>query len=266
MEFEHKVAVITGGGSGIGRSVAITLARLGVDIVIADIDDTKMEQVSKEVNSIGSRALTIHCDVSKDSDVDNLAAQALSTMGRVDILMNNAGVILQGPVEKLNIADWEWIVGINLLGVVRGIHAFLPHMLKRGNGYIINTASSAGLIGIPDIGYSTTKFGIVGLSESLYVYLRPKGIAVSVLCPGMVATNLPSTTRHVGNDQEVKGQKTLLEKAFSGQDAIHPDEVAQAVVKAMEEKQLFITTDTEWINRLKDHGYDVHKLEKHLED
>ena len=151
----------------------------------------------KEIEKMGCWALAIHCDVSKDSDVDDLAAKSISTMGKVDILVNNAGVAVRSHVENISMKDWEWIVGINLLGYIRCVHAFIPPMLKRGNGYILNTSSANGLVASEpqpfaseQIAYSVTKFGIVGFTEGLYGYLRSKGIMVSLACPGMVLTNL----------------------------------------------------------------------------
>jgi NAD(P)-dependent dehydrogenase (short-subunit alcohol dehydrogenase family) len=277
MEFEGKVAVITGAASGIGRAVTLALARLGTDIVVADVDDARMEEVRQKIENMGRRALTVHCDVSKDADVDNLAAQAISTLGRVDILMNNAGVLVHGYVEKMSIADWEWILGINILGVVRCVHAFLPHMLKRGTGYIVNTSSSSGLIAsqpasvaLTGIAYATTKFAIVGLSEGLYRYLRPKGIMVSVLCPGVVSTNLPFTTRVVGDDtEEVNDLRLELEKLFKpsgGLPILEPDDVAQITVKAMQENRFFIITHPEVQTLLMNRGQDMQKLEKYLQN
>ena len=275
MEYEGKVAVITGAASGIGRSVALALARLGTDIVVADLDDTRLGEVRQEIESMGRRALAIHCDVSKDADVDNLAAQTLSTLGKVDILMNNAGVGVRGKVENISIKDWGWILGINLLGVIRGVHAFLPHKLKRGSGYIINTASAAGLVAseppplaIRNIPYSTAKFGVVGFSEGLYGYLRPKGIMVSVLCPGMVTTNLGFSSRYVGSDQEIADMNVEGEEMFNinTPGVIESDDVAQIVVKAMKEKRFFILTHQEVQAHLKSRGQDIEKLEKHLQD
>lgn len=275
MEFKGKVAVITGGASGIGRSVALALARLGTDIAVADIDDAGLENVQKEIESLGRRALVIHCDVSKDDDVNNLAAQTLSTLDKVDILMNNAGVSVRGYVEKLSMADWEWILGISLLGVIRGVHAFLPHMLKRGSGYIINTASAAGLVAseppplaIRNIPYSTSKFGVVGFSEGLYGYLCPKGIMVSVLCPAFVATNIGFNSRYVGSDQEIANMEVEGEEMFNidTPGVIESDDVAQIVVKAMKEKRFFILTHPEVQEGLLSRGQDMQKLEKHLQD
>jgi NAD(P)-dependent dehydrogenase (short-subunit alcohol dehydrogenase family) len=276
MEFKDKVAVITGAASGIGRSVALALARLGTDIVVADIDDARMKEVCREIEGMGRRALAVPCDVSRDADVDRLAAQTLATMGRVDILMNNAGVLVHGYVEKVSIADWEWILGINVLGAVRCVRAFLPHMLERGSGYIINTSSSSGLIAsqpasvaLTGIAYATTKFAMVGFSEGLYRYLSPKGIMVSVLCPGIVSTNLPFKTRVVGDDaQEVSELRRELESLFGAAGGLHilePDDVAQKVVEAMKEKRFFIITHPEVETLLMNRGQDMRKLEAYLQ-
>jgi NAD(P)-dependent dehydrogenase (short-subunit alcohol dehydrogenase family) len=281
MEFKGKVAVITGGASGIGRSVALALARLGTNIVVADIDDVHSGEVCQEIESMGCRALAIHCDVSKDADVDNLADKTFTNMGKVDILMNNAGVAVRSRVEKMSMKDWEWIVGINLLGVIRGVHAFLPYMLKRGSGYIINTSSGNGLVAsepppvaMEGIAYSTTKFGIVGLSEGLYAYLRPRGITVSVLCPALVHTNLPYSARFIGDEEEIK--KLKEKDALFGKEArsdpnklldvIEPDEVAKIVVEAMKDKRFFIITHPNMLIHLKSRGQDYKKLEKYLQD
>src|SRR2546428_7653784 len=192
MQLAGKVAVITGGASGIGRGTALAMARRGADIVIADINDRRLEETRAAIATLGRRALAVHCDVAKDADVERLGETALSAMGHVDILMNNAGVVLRGALEQIPMADWEWSFGINLLGVVRGIRTFLPHMLERGSGYIINTGSVAGLIALTGEGapYVASKFAIVGLSEALALYAHPRGIGVSVLCPGSEVTHL----------------------------------------------------------------------------
>src|SRR6516225_1793677 len=144
MQIEGKVAVVTGGASGIGRATAIELARRGADVVIVDIHDVRMEEVHREIDAMGRRALIMHCDISLDRDVEHLRREVLEEMGHVDILMNNAGVAVMGPPETVPPEDWEWILQVNLLGPVRGVRAFLPHMMERGTGYIVNTASIAG--------------------------------------------------------------------------------------------------------------------------
>ena len=173
MEIQGKIAVVTGAASGIGRSTALALAREGADVVLADLNRDGLTEVRAEIEKLGRTGLAIPADVTKLNDIQNLYDRSISEMGRVDILMNNAGVHMSGPVEKTAVDDWKWIVDINLWGVVNGIHVFLPHMLERSSGHIVNTASSAGLAGALDrsIPYTMTKFAVVGLSEGLAVYL-----------------------------------------------------------------------------------------------
>src|SRR5215471_15691585 len=121
MQFEGKVAVITGGASGIGRGTALAMARRGADLVVADINDRRLEEVHAAITTLGRRALAVHCDVAQNADVERLGETTLSAMGHVDILMNNAGVVLRGALEQIPMADWEWSFNINFLGVVRGI-------------------------------------------------------------------------------------------------------------------------------------------------
>ncbi|MBW2623706.1 MAG: SDR family NAD(P)-dependent oxidoreductase [Deltaproteobacteria bacterium] len=246
MEFENKVAVITGGGGGIGRSMALALAGSGTHTVIADIDEEGLANVKQEIEASGCQALAVFCDVSKDADVDYLAEEAFSTFGRVDFLMNNAGVMLRGYAEKIPMEEWEWILGINLFGVIRGIRAFIPHMIERGSGYVVNTSSLGGLVGGQpfSISYSTSKFAVSGLTEVLYKYLRPKGIGVSLLCPGGVGTNIRHNIRFTGGDdpRDLGGNQNPR----LGQPGVaDPDDVAQSVITAMKENQFLILTDTE---------------------
>jgi NAD(P)-dependent dehydrogenase (short-subunit alcohol dehydrogenase family) len=184
----------------------------------------------------------VRCDVSRDEDVDALAAQAEARFGQVDVLMNNAGVMLRGPPEAMPIADWEWIFGINFFGPLRGVRAFLPAMIARGSGHIVNTASIGGLIGgrWHSAGYSASKFALVGLSETLCLYLKPKGVGVSVLCPGGVTTNLPEQFRlsSVVTDPAPYD----MDETF-GPGATTPEAVAALVLDAVEADQFLILTD-----------------------
>jgi len=273
LEFEGKVAVITGSASGIGRAVALALARLGSDIVLADIDTLRLEEVRQEIGRMGRRALAINCNVSKDSDVDNLAALSVSTMGKVDILINNAGVASRCLIEDLEIAEWKSILDINLLGPVRGVHAFLPHMLKRGSGYIVNTSSMAGLVAYEpqpfaarNIAYSTSKFGVVGFSQGLYGYLRPKGIMVSAFCPFWVATNLGSNTSYLPDTKRRADMKSEWEEMLKGLGAQTPDEVAQILINGMQENRFLILTHQGIKESLKNSGQDIDKFERYLQD
>lgn len=249
------MAVVTGGASGIGRACAVAFARRGADVVVADVNQSRAAEVVAELQALGRRALWVHCDVSRDEEVEALARLSIGEMGRVDLLMNNAGVVLGGPFEQIPTRDWEWILQINLLGPVRGVRAFLPHMLERGRGHIVNTASFAGLVAHNPltIPYDTSKHGVVGLSAGLALYLKPKGIGVSVLCPGYVATNLPDNYRFVGMEPPGRGPTG----ASGMPDAtVTPEEVAEKVVEAVEAERFLILSQPEhaaiWARRAED--------------
>jgi NAD(P)-dependent dehydrogenase (short-subunit alcohol dehydrogenase family) len=240
--FDGKTVVITGGASGIGRACAAAFGAEGASVVIADIHDQRLAEARAALEASGVPVLAVHCDVSRDEEVDALAAQVAARFGPVDVLMNNAGVMLRGPPEAMPIAEWEWIFGINFFGPLRGVRAFLPAMIARGSGHIVNTASIGGLIGgrWHSAGYSASKFALVGLSETLCVYLRPKGVGVSVLCPGGVTTNLPEQFRlsSVVTDPAPYD----MDEAF-GPGACTPEEVAARVLDAVEGDQFLILTD-----------------------
>ena len=244
MNFKDKAVLVTGGASGIGLSLVIAFARLGAQVVAADISDIDLSALKAQVKDDGGRIMAVQCDVSSDDSVNEMAQHALSEMGRVDILINNAGVMLRGFADKIPMADWEWILGINLYGIIRGVRAFLPHMIERGSGYIVNTSSIGGLIGGQphSIGYSTSKFAVTGFTEVLYKYLRPKGIGVSLLCPGAVATNITNTMKFTGDDDpKTLGADQRLELGMPN--VLDPDDVAQMVIDAISQNQFLILTD-----------------------
>jgi NAD(P)-dependent dehydrogenase (short-subunit alcohol dehydrogenase family) len=254
MNIDGKTAVVTGGGSGIGRATALALMKAGARVVIADIDEDRLKTVCSEGSALGGEIVAFRADVSKLDDVQGLFDKSISTMGQVDIIMNNAGVHISGPVEKIPIADWEWIVGINLWGVINGVNVFLPHMLERESGYIVNTASIAGLSGVLDasIPYTMTKFAVMGLSESLAVYLRPKGVGVSVVCPGLVTTNIAGGSRRIPVGDGLDDVRDAVFEAFSRGDLPLPSDievevleaeaVADLVVSAIEEERFLVCT------------------------
>jgi NAD(P)-dependent dehydrogenase (short-subunit alcohol dehydrogenase family) len=237
-----EVAVITGGASGIGRGTALALARRGTDIVLADVNTERLAAVADEIRQLGRRALAVECDVSHDADVARLAASAERELGPVGVLMNNAGVVLRGALEAIDMEDWQWCFGINVFGVIRGIHAFLPRMVERRHGWIVNTASMAGLLALTGEGapYVASKFAVVGLSEALALYCRPLGIGVSLLCPGGVRTNLAETGRSIGMTPEREISETRMAQTVQGGTELDPEDVGELVASAVQEETFLV--------------------------
>jgi NAD(P)-dependent dehydrogenase (short-subunit alcohol dehydrogenase family) len=188
-----KIAVVTGAGSGIGRATALALCQRGVRVHLTDIDGSALAETSRQCDGAG----VPHAVDSADGDaVARLADAVFAAEGRVDILHNNAGVCWVGAADTATLDDWRWLLGINLWGVIHGLTAFLPRMLHQGGGVIVNTASMAGLTGLPFVvPYCTSKFAIVGLSEALDVELRGRGVRVIAACPGAVRTGLFGSAR-----------------------------------------------------------------------
>jgi NAD(P)-dependent dehydrogenase (short-subunit alcohol dehydrogenase family) len=189
--FEGQRALVYGAARGIGRAVAFEFARRGAHVAIADIDLHGAEETEAEIIKAGGNAIALHCDVTSDDSVRSVA-NAAEQLGELDIVMNNVGAIISGNPEDIPIAEWQRILNLNLMSVVRSLDVFLPKMLARGSGYIVNTASLAGLYpyAMNRMPYVASKAAVVALSESLALYLLPKGIRVSCLCPGPVMTRV----------------------------------------------------------------------------
>jgi NAD(P)-dependent dehydrogenase (short-subunit alcohol dehydrogenase family) len=240
-----EVAVITGGASGIGRGTALAMARRGADIVLADVNDARLADVHDEIAALGRRVLAIHCDVARDDDLELLARQAEAQLGPVGLVMNNAGVVLRGALEQIDLADWQWCFGINVFGVIRGIHAFLPRMIEQRHGYIVNTGSMAGLVPLTGEGapYIASKFAVVGLTEALALYVRPFGIGVSLLCPGGVNTNLAETGRSIAMTPARQVAETRMAQSVQGGREMQPEEIGEVVAEAVLADQFLILPD-----------------------
>ncbi|MBV9582137.1 MAG: SDR family NAD(P)-dependent oxidoreductase [Chloroflexi bacterium] len=242
MNIAGEVAVITGGASGIGRGTALALARRGADIVLADVNDERLVAVSQEIRELGRRVLAVRCDVSRDEDVAELAERTENEMGPAGLVMNNAGVVLRGALEDISLDDWRWCFGINVFGVIRGVHAFLPRMLQRRHGWIVNTGSVAGLLALTGEGapYVASKFAVVGLSEALALYCKQFGIGVSLLCPGGVNTNLAETGRSIGMTPERETSETRMAQTIQGGQELQPEDVGELVARAVEDEVFLI--------------------------
>ena len=198
-QLSGKTAVVIGGGSGIGRGIALALADEGMNLVIADIEQGAAQAVAEEVRKRNVRALAVAVDATRSDSLDRLAREAYGEFGAVQLLSNNAGVMpTLGPLEERSDEDWLWVLSVNLHGIVRGVQAFLPRMKAQGGeAHIQNTASMAGITvsGFPGIGlYTASKHACVGYTLSLRNELADTGIGVSVLCPGMVVSNLSATS------------------------------------------------------------------------
>jgi NAD(P)-dependent dehydrogenase (short-subunit alcohol dehydrogenase family) len=189
--FRDKVAVITGAAAGIGAELARQLTALGSAVVIADLALESAQKLAEELRQGGRRATACRADVTRFPDVEGAVQLAISEFGRLDLIFNNAGVGLAGELRDLELADWNPIVDVNLWGVIHGVHAALPIMLRQGSGQIVNIASAAGLVPRPGmVPYATTKYAVVGLSTSLRYELEDLGVRVNVVCPFHISTSI----------------------------------------------------------------------------
>ncbi|MGD0852324.1 MAG: SDR family NAD(P)-dependent oxidoreductase [Acidimicrobiales bacterium] len=249
MELKDKTAVITGGASGIGLATAIQFAKAGAKIVLGDIEDAPLTEQVKEMRRHGATVIGVHCDVAKESDVEALRDAALKEFGAVHVIFNNAGVAggaTIGTPKKI----WDWVMSVNLDGVVNGMNAFIPLFLEQNEGHVVNTASEAGLVGVAGMGpYNASKFAVVGISESLFHELANTGknVHVSVLCPNFVRTRIYESERNMPKElasyaenpenEEIKKIAAALVNA-----GIDAADVAKAVEDAVVNEKFWILT------------------------
>ena len=249
MELEAKTAVITGGASGIGLATARQFAASGANLVLGDIEDAPLQRAVHELRDAGARVLGVLGDVSREADVEALRDAALGEFGAVHVVFNNAGVAA-GPAIGTPKKIWDWVLGVNLDGVINGLNAFVPLFLEQNEGHVINTGSLAGLGGVPGMGaYCASKFAVVGLSESLFheLALSGKNVGVSVLCPGFVRTrifesqrNMPTELRSYNENPTVRAINAVAHDAVSA--GIDAADVARAIEEAVRENQFWILT------------------------
>ncbi len=259
--FTGRVAVVTGAASGIGRAMAERFAAEGMRVVLADVEQKALDQAEREMTAAGATILALRTDVSKVADLEALAAKTIERFGAVHIVCNNAGVGGGGASWDEPLADWEWVLGVNLWGVIHGVRTFVPIMLRGGGeGHIVNTASVAGLIaGAAGTSYTVSKFGVVALSECLHHELLAASdgkIKVSVLCPALTNTNILEAGRNRPGGPPPPPAEGTPEKMFVDmmrdifRGGMPPSEVAQQVFDAIVAERFYILTHPEHNPRL----------------
>jgi NAD(P)-dependent dehydrogenase (short-subunit alcohol dehydrogenase family) len=235
-EFAGKTVVVTGAGSGIGRSSAMLFARLGAKVHVADLNRESADSVAGEIAAAGGTATAHTIDVTDPEAAVALAERVFDAGGRVDVLHSNAGIGHAANIEQTTVEDWQRVIGVNLLGVAYVAQAFIPRLLAQGGrSSIVNTASMAGLVAAPQMApYSASKFGVVGMSESLNAELAPHGIHVCAVCPGIIDTPITRSAIMRGEPAERREQAV----AFYRKRGASPDQVAEAVVDAVRKRKL----------------------------
>ena len=264
--FQGKVAVVTGAASGIGRALAEAFAAEGMKVALADIERNSLEKAAAEMRGSGHDVLPVVTDVTKAADIDALARQTLEVFGAVHIVCNNAGVFTAGVSWEAPIEDYEWVLGVNIWGVIHGIRTFVPIMLRQGSeGHIVNTASMAGVTNGPySAPYYMSKHAVLSLSESVYHELKLRGakIGISALCPEIIATNIDKAKRNRPEALRRQGpppaESDLVEAALSSfiGKGTPPAVLAQRVLSAIREERFYILSEDAW----------RHSCETRLED
>lgn len=239
-----RVAVITGGASGIGLATAEVLARQGTRCVLADIERGALDAAAERVTKAGADAFGVVTDVSKREEVEALADAAFERFGRVDIVFNNAGVAVAGPLAEMKHSDWRWVIDVDLWGPIHGVEVFVPRLVEQGEGgHVLATASFAGMV--PNVGlgaYCVAKYGVVALMEVLRRELREHGIGASVLCPMRVRTNIDASGRNRQSGYggpDAQQYPEVDENEMAGR-IIDVDEVAQLVLDGIRRNRMYL--------------------------
>jgi len=228
-------AAITGAGSGLGRALSLELAKQGWRILVADIQEARAQETLHLVTQAGGSGEAFCCDVTAKNQVAAMADKVFREWGGVDLLINNAGVSMAGFVGRSPLENWQWIVDIDLWGVIYGCHYFIPHMKKMGVGHIVNIASNAGIASLPEMAaYNVAKAGVISLSETLRSELAPYNIGVTAVCPSFFASNLLENFRY-----DTEEQYRIAEKLFTWWFSMDSHVVARRVLRAVQKNKLY---------------------------
>ncbi len=250
-DFHGKTAVVTGAASGIGSGIARSLAGAGMNVALLDIQERALDELRRQIESSGGKAIALIADVSDAGSLAAAAQRAEEAFGRIHVAVNNAGVAMHGtPLEEIELQDWNWVIGVNIYGVIHGIRTFVPMIRKHGEGgHVVNTASIGGLQMRPGWNtgaYSMTKYAVVALSEALEQELSGSGIGVSVLCPASVRTAIYDSAKNrparLGGPFRREQQHFLKDVIADG---LAPGQVGERVLRAIRDGEFFVFTHSE---------------------
>jgi NAD(P)-dependent dehydrogenase (short-subunit alcohol dehydrogenase family) len=254
-DLNGRVAVVTGGASGIGLATATRFAQRGMKVVLGDIQQDALDEAVTSLREQGYDAIGVAIDVSRKEDIQRLADEAIAAFGKVNIVHNNAGVVRAGAIEELTDEDWQWVMGVDLWSVIHGVNIFLPLIKEAGEGHIVNTASTSGIQAAEYIApYNVAKFGVVALTETLRLELDALDapISASVLCPGAVRTRICESERNRAAAGAGSGSNSDTEAAFKNlagpivDAGLAPEQVADMVLQAIEQNDFWILTHDDW--------------------
>lgn len=256
--FKNKVAVVTGAGSGIGQALALALAKAGAELAISDINASNVADTASQCTALGAKVKHYQLDVGSRDAIYGHAAEVMSDFGRVNLVINNAGVALNATVRELSDEDFEWLMNINFWGVVHGTRAFLPHLTASAEGHIVNVSSIFGMIGVPkQSAYNAAKFAVRGFTEALRQEMALERAAVGVSCvhPGGVRTNIAKAARKGASDANRD-----LGAAFDKLARTTPERAATIILDGVRrnESRIFVGADAkaiDWMQRLMGSGY-----------
>lgn len=232
-DLRGRTALVTGAASGIGKETALALGRRGADLVICDVNRDGLQATESQLRTMGRTVLAWRVDVAQRSEMESFAAEVHRHVDALDILVNNAGVGLGGGMLDTDLSDWDWVVGINLWGVIHGCHYFVPAMVRRARGgHVVNVSSTAGYAATEAlVAYSTTKFGVLGFSEAIRQELAPHGIGVTAVCPGVINTGIMQSARMRGSLGGQAARDRLI--SVTQRRNYGPERVAANILKAI---------------------------------